>query len=297
MPFTKGANSFYKKGVFLELPINNPAVIQEFQLKKFFVFIFLLLLVLINSCKTVPLKNEEMETKILFKNLQKDSEKIDSISVSGLLRISGVKDIPSGYVQFDSHGNLKENYISFKISFLKKPLIEIVIDNKDVILINHSGKQYIRLDIEKIDFSKFIGINFNPLEVSYLFVGRIPYSPDMELMDFVSSKKESVLNITNNISKYSLYLNSRREFQKIIISNEYFDPIILDSIQYTKNDDGENVPKNLNFSTEDGKIKLYFIIDKSSLNPNPADNQKIDPSSLKNYKEVFDINEIKVSLK
>ena len=173
--------------------------------------------------------------------------------------------------------------------------MEIIFNDKDVIFVNHSGKQYIKFNIEEVDFSKFIGINFNPIEISYLFFGKVPYSGDMELMGYEYVKNEYILEMTNSESKYTLLLNKKKEFLKFLINNEYFDSISLDSIQYTKNDDGISVPKNLTFSSEDQKIKLNFIVDKSSFNPSEVKEMAL--SELKDYVEVFDINEIKINLK
>jgi hypothetical protein len=270
--------------------INSPG---DLYLKK--VLFFILLVFLIFSCKTINVKNKETTAKILFKNLLKESEKINEVSVSGLFRIVGVKDVPPAYIQFDCQGNLKTNNFSFKISFLTKPLMEIIVDKNKVLFINHTGKQYINLNMEDIDFSKFLGINFNPVEVGYFFLGKIPYSADIEIMDFKWTKKDYTLTLTNNTSKYDIVLNSDEEIIRAKISSEYFESLNLDSVIYIKNDDRVNIPRSLIFSTEDGSIKMSFLIDKISLKQ--AKPYTFNQDILEKYTEVFDINEIKVIIK
>jgi hypothetical protein len=259
------------------------------------IFFILTIFILLFSCKTISVKNKETTAKMLFKNLVKESEKVSDISVSGLFSISGAKEIPPVFIQFDTFGNLKGNDFTFKISFLKKPLMEVVVNKDDVLFINHTGKQYIRLKLQDVDFSKFIGINFNPSDVGYLFLGKLPYSEKMEIMDLSWTPHEYVLTVTNTISKYTIHLNSNEEIIKAKINGEYFDPLILESIQYAKNDDKENIPKTLVFSTEDNLIKMTFMIEKMSLKPSSHVDTNLD--ILKNYTEVFDINKIKVQIK
>lgn len=263
-------------------------------MKKNFLLI-LSVVILLFSCKTIEKQNQETEAKILFKNLVKESATLNNIHVSGLFKLNGVKEVPQAFINFDCFGNLKTETMAFKISFLKKPLIEIAVDKNDILFINHTGLEYIKLKYENIDFSKFIGVNFNPLELGYFFVGKIPFSENLEMMSYKFIKKEIVMELTNNISKYTITLNENEEIISAKINNQYFDALSLDSIKYTKDDDGKSIPKNVNFSTDDQKIKMAFIIDKISLNPTDKNETSLD--FLSKYKEIFDINEIKVKLK
>ncbi|OHD11112.1 MAG: hypothetical protein A2086_01885 [Spirochaetes bacterium GWD1_27_9] len=258
------------------------------------VFLIIIGLVLLTSCKTTQKGYRETEAKILFKNLLKDSEKISDVKVSGLFRISGVKEIPAGFVNFECFGNVKNQTLSFKVSFLKKPIFEISAKDKEILFINHTAKQFIKLKMENVDFSKFIGINFSPIELSYIFLGKCPYSSDIEMMNSKFNGKEYVLEITNSVSKYTVFVNRTEDISKVIIDNQYFDAIIMDSIQYTKNAKGEKVPKNVSFTTLDGKIKMSFIIEKISFD---KQTEEKDYGFLSEYAEVFDINDIKVKLK
>nr|HPO49937.1 hypothetical protein [Spirochaetota bacterium] len=60
-------------------------------------------------------------------------------------------------------------------------------------------------------------------------------------------------------------------------------------------DDGESIPKNVNFSNDGGSVKMAFIVDKISFNPQNDISE--EDGLLTDYTEVFDINEIKVKLK
>jgi len=257
--------------------------------------LFIIFIVLLFSCKTIEKKNKETEAKILFKNLVKASENLDDVYVSGMFKLTGVKEVPAAFINFESYGNFKKQLMSFKISFLKKPLIQISVNGSDITFINYTGKEYIKLKYESVDLSKFIGVNFNPLEISYFFIGKIPYSTDIEMMSCQFTKNGIVMELTNNVSKYSITLNEKEEIISVKINNQYFDILNIDSIQYAKNDDGDSIPKNINFSTEDQKVKMSFIIDKISYNPKNIELNDLD--FLSDYKEVFNINDIKVKLK
>jgi len=258
-------------------------------------FLIILSLMLVVGCKTISVKNKETTAKLLFKNLNKEAEKITDVRVTGIFNITGAKEIPPAFIQFDTYGNLKTNTFTFKILFLKKPLIEIIVEKENVLLVNHTGKEYINLKARDIDFSKFLGVNFNPQDVAYFFLGKIPYSPDMEIMDLEWTKTEYILSITNKVAKYVIHLNSNEEIVRAKIYNEYFDTLTLDAIQYGKDDDKIQIPKTLNFITEDGMIKLTFIIEKISTTQ--LKQSVFDKTIIKDYKEVFDINQIKVILR
>ena len=142
---------------------------------------FLLLIILLVSCATFNNNDKDTSVKVMFKNMVRDSEKLNDIYIKGMIRISGLKGIPAGYLNFTSEGKVKDTTLNFKISFLKTPIIEIFVEKNQIVLINHTkNKQYIKMKYEDIDFSNLIGINFNPLELSYFFLGKIPYNDKIE---------------------------------------------------------------------------------------------------------------------
>jgi hypothetical protein len=247
------------------------------------------------SCKSIDLKNRETTSNILFKKLLKNSEEINDLYVKGLFMVSGVKEIPAAYVSFVSRGNIRSKNIRFEISFLKKKVIDIVMENNRILLINHTGKQYIRMNYEEIDFSRYIGVNFNPMEISYLLLGQIPYSPDLEMMKFDWNKKEYRMEMTSRNSTYEIFLNRDEEIIRAAVRNQFFDTIYLDSIKYSKNDDGKNIPKSISFLTEGGKIRMSFIIEKISTRL-PEDEINL-PLELKDYTEVTRPEDIVVKIR
>lgn len=259
------------------------------------IFIFTIFVILLVGCKSTNKTNRETEAKILFKNLIKASENLNNVYIEGLFKLTGVKDVPQAFINFQTYGNFKKQLMTFKILFLKKPLIEISVNKNDIMFINHTGKEYIKLQYDNVDFSKFIGINFDPLEIGYFFIGSIPYSTDTELMSFNYTKDGLVMQLTNNMSMYTILVNDKEQITSIKINNQYFDVINVDGIQYTKNDAGLDVPKNINFSTDDKNVKMSFIIDKISFNPQETNISSLE--FLSQYNEVFNINDIKVKLK
>ena len=259
------------------------------------IFIFLSITLILFACKTIRVRDKETTGNVLFKTLLKKSEKINDVYISGLFKINGVKELPPIYLQFESQGKLKEKAISFRILSFKTPIIDISLNQNDVLFINHAGEEFVNLDIEQIDFSKFTGISFNPLDLSYFFLGTIPYSESMELMDFKWTKKEYIIDISDNVSKYTIHLNSKEELGSIKIFNQYFDALFLESIKYKKNNDGINMPYMLVFSSEDKKIQISFIINKILLDP--LEKSLIDLDILNKYKEVSTLEKMQMKFK
>jgi hypothetical protein len=253
-----------------------------------------MILVLFTQCKSIIVKDKETTSRIMFKNLLKTASEINDVEVAGFVKISGVKEIKPMYIQFDSRSRLQENKAAFTMYLFKKPLLEIVLDNDIVYFINHTADQYTTLDIEQVDFSRFLGINFNPVEVSYFFLGSIPYDPEMELMDFSWDRSEYQMNITNDISKYTIRLNRDEEITSADIYNQYFDVFKLESIGYTTNDDGKNIPKSLVFATSDGDITISFNLNRISLKKQPE--TLFDTTLLEKYTRVESIDDITIEV-
>ena len=248
-------------------------------------------------CKTIKVRDKDTISNILFRNLLKKSENINDAYISGLFKVNGVKELPSVYLQFESQGKLKEKSVSFRISSFKTPIIDILLNQNKVIFINHTGKEFVELDLEQIDFSKFTGVNFNPLDISYFFLGCIPFSESMELMDFKWTKKQYVMDITDNLSKYTTYLNSDKEIVSVKLFSQYFDDLFLESIKYKKNANGHNMPYMLKFyleGPEANDISISFIINKISLKP--VKESFIDLSIIDKYKRLFSIEKIEVNV-
>ena len=257
--------------------------------------LFIFVISFLFSCKTIIVTNKETTSKIMFKNLMKESQKIEYASFSGSFKVTGVKDVPSAYISFKTDVIFNEKKALFSISILRKPILEILFNNNNGILLNHTKKEFVRFNLEEIDYSKIMGINFNPFEISYLFAGCVPYSDDMQLMDFKWTKKEYIITLTNNISKYEIYLDPDYKIVKATINNQFFDKIILESIKYSKNDDNKDVPNILNFSSEDQKYKLSFLIEKSSLKK--VEIKDITKDNLEDWKEVEKIEDIEVKIR
>lgn len=259
------------------------------------ILLIFLIFILLISCKSIVVKDKDTTGKIIFRDLLNDSKKINEVYISGLLRIDGVKELPAVFLHFESQGKIKEAQASFRISSFKTPLIDIDLNGDDVLLINHTGMQYLKLNMEQIDFSKVTGLNFNPIELSYFFLGKVPYSESMELMEFKWNRSEYILNVTDSDSKYTLYMNIDKEIVAADIFSQYFDNITLDSIKYQKNEENINMPHMLSFSAVDRDIKISFIINKISYK-NEIENF-IDMNALKDYQEIDSLDDIKIIIK
>jgi len=260
-------------------------------IKKAFI---LILLVFLTGCTTLKIKDKETFGQVLYKNLKKKSLKVEKAVISGMFKINGVPEIPSIFMEFKLLTVFNEKTVSFRIRALNKNLIDIFIDKNNVYIINNIDKKYFKTDIEKIDFTKVTGINFNPFDVSYLFLGIIPSNDKMEYINFTRDKNEYIMEISDNISKYILNLNKKELLTKVKIMNQYFDTIILDSIRYRENGNGGfDIPHMFVFSSENSKNKISFIINKSVLN-NGESNFIDIKNIILNYQFTDKVDDIKL---
>ncbi|MBN2544397.1 MAG: hypothetical protein JXB50_01285 [Spirochaetes bacterium] len=232
---------------------------------KKFVLLFSVLLMIV-SCKTTIIKDKKTQGNILFKKLLSDSVKVESAYISGLLKITGVKDIPSAFIKFESQTLFNEKKSIFKIKVLNKVSMDIFIDKTDVYIINNINKQFVKISVEKADLSSITGMNFNLIDLSYFFLGFMPNSDTMEMTDFNVVKNQYIMKITDNISKYIISLNKNIEFINVKIENQYYDTITLESIIYAIYDDGTSKPKYITFSQEEKKVKIFFILNGNKMN-------------------------------
>ena len=261
------------------------------------ILLLLSFFILLTGCKTISVKNKEMTGNIIFKNMMGHSGSVTDVFISGSLKINGVKEIPPSYIKFVSSGNLKTGESSFRISFLNKPIFDIITKGENILLISHTSLQYINLNPEEVNISGLLGINFNPAEVSYFLLGKIPYSENMQMMKFDIEKNRYLLELTDNTSKYDVILNEDEEIIAAKSESQFFDSIILESIKYIKNDDDINIPKYAVFSSENEgrKITLSFLI--NSISYKKKEFNLLDYSILEKFEEVTDISKIQVKIK
>ncbi len=232
------------------------------------------------GCSTIKVIDKETVSSILFRNMVTNSQKISDAYVSGMMRISGVPEIPAGvYISYTFHGNIKQQAGVFSLSLFKKPFFEIYFDEKEFVLVNCKKKIYVKSTLNEVDYSKYIGVNINPIDIAYFLLGVVPYSPELELLGYEVTKDAHILDISTNVSTFKVQLNGKEEIIAADINNQYFDNIIMDSVKYAKNDDGENVPQSAVFRTEDRKKSINFIIDRTSFK-RPYNAQNIEQKLL-----------------
>ncbi|MCG8568592.1 MAG: DUF4292 domain-containing protein [Spirochaetes bacterium] len=261
-----------------------------------FILLFFSLLILV-SCKTIPEKDKEITGNILFKNLINEAQKVENFYINGALKITGVKDIPPGYVNFESQGNFATQETTFRISFLNYPIIDILFSKNDILLVNYTNNQYIKLNVEEVDLASLLGINFNPNDIGYFLLGKIPYTKDMQLMNFNIVNDRYYIELTNASSKYDIYLNENQEIVYAKSESQFFDPIVLDTIKYIKNDDNVNIPKNALFKSlnqNDQTVAFSFIIKNISYQDRKSFFQE---DLINDFTEISDINEMKIQLR
>ena len=233
-------------------------------MKKYKRYILLLIFILgLTACSTIKVTDKETMSSILFRNLVTNSERISDAYLSGMLRIAGVPDIPAGaYISYTFHGNVKNQTGKFSLAVFKKPVFEIYFNKKDFVLVNCRQKIYVKSNLDDIDYSKYIGVNINPLDIAYFLMGTVPYSPDLQLLNYEVTKDTHILEISSSVSSYNVCLNVNEEIVSADIDNQYFDNIVMDSVKYASNDKGVRVPQSAVFRTGDKKKSISFIVDK-----------------------------------
>ena len=258
------------------------------------ILIIIMITFLLISCSTIKRKptdqNLDVIKNIILKSLEKGSEKLDKINIKGLVKISGIKEIPNAYINFNIYGSFKKGEFTLKLSFLNKDITEIIIYDFDkVLFINHIGKQYMEFSFTEIDFSRFIGININPIDICYFILGTIPSSKNIELMDIKFESGLYVIDISDNISKYNLHVNNDYNITKAKIDNQYYGITSIDSITHIKNIDGSYSTKSITLSSENG-AKLSLIIDDINYNSD----KKIDIDNIPNYKKIENVDNLNI---
>lgn len=248
------------------------------------------------QCETLDTREKDTETqgKILFKKMISESEDISHVYIKGLMKVSGVNNIPPAFINFEAYGNLKENNANFAISVLKKPLLKMSIQDENMLVINHTANQYVNVPIEDIDLSRLIGLNFNPAELSYLLLGKIPYTEDIQLMNFDYINDHYIMELTTKTSVFTISLTHDELIKEVEARNQYFETIYLDGMTYSENDDGIEIPETLKISNEDKTISLFFLIKSISYKEQSIDFLK--DINLDEYTRLNSIEEIEIKV-
>lgn len=248
------------------------------------------------QCGTLETKEKDKETrgKILFKKLVSESEDISNVYIKGLMKISGVENIPPALINFEAFGNLKEDHANFAISILKKPLLKISIKEENMLVVNHTTNQYVNVAIEDVDLSQLIGLNFNPAELSYLLLGKIPYSEDIQLMKFDIVDDRYIMDLTTNTSVFTIAMTNDELIKTVEAKNQYFETLYLDGITYSKNDDGDEIPEKVRISNEEKTISLFFIIKSISYKEQTIDFLK--DINLDEYTRLDSIEDLEIKV-
>lgn len=224
------------------------------------IYILAIVLTIFFSCKGIDIKDEDTRGNILFKKMVESSKKVDNILINGSVKVSGSNEIPSTFIKFESGGSVRQNIYYFKLFFINTPLMDLYFDKGFITLINHRDKEVVKFEVENIDFSNVIGVNFNPKEVSYALLGKIPYSDNLQLMEFSWTKTNYFIKATSASSEYEVYLNENEDIVNMMINNQFYDIITLNKIKYRENDDGESIPQIVELVADERDLSLNFII-------------------------------------
>lgn len=266
-------------------------LIGEANLKKAILSIFTIAIAFI-GCKTFEIKDKRLEGNIIFKKLVNEAKNLESTYITGLFKVTGSNEIPAGFIKFEANTDFKNLICVFKIKVLNKIAFDIFFEKENIFLVNNLKKCFLKFNLEQSDLAPIIGMNFNPIAISYIFSGNIPYSDSLELSDFKTIKREYQLSISDDKTNYIINLNKKLQFVTIKINSQFYDSFLVTPIKYVTNENNEIVPQQLTFNQQNNNIKILFLINK--MQKNHKKEEIFNKDFLTNYKEVFSITELDI---
>lgn len=258
------------------------------------IIVLLSFLILATSCKTVEIKEKEQIRKsIVYKKMQNDSESVNFTSINGSLQISGNRNIPSVFITFNALADLKNKKSILKLSVLSKPLVDLYMSNNDFTIVNHTENNYVKLTESDVDFSEILGFNFNPVELTYFLLGLIPYSENMQLVDFTESNNGYLLNITDTTTNFMIKIDDKLRIVNAKIQNQFFEDLNIDVLSFNTDNNGNQTPQRLRVKPENGAVTMTFIIRNTSF-----ENIIIEDFDNKgNYEQLDSPEKIKINVR
>jgi len=254
-----------------------------------FIFLFVFF-----SCKTVNIKEKEyLKKNVVYKKMISKSESINSATISGSLQISGNKNIPAVYISFSVTADIASKKSILKLSVLSKPLLDLYMNSGEFIIVNHTDNNYVRLNDSVVDFSKILGFNFNPIELVYFLLGLVPYSDDLQMIDFIKNKTEYQLKLTNQTTNFVIIIDDEEKIVSARLQNQFFDPLTIDILSYNTMENGEVIPQRLKVKPDNNNVSMTFVIRSTSIDKVSID----DFTNTSNYFQLDDPEKIIIKIK
>lgn len=245
------------------------------------------------GCKTMQVKDSEnIEANVLFKRVMKSSQALEFVNIDTNVMISGNKLIPSVYIKMNASANYVEKKTILRFSVLSKKLFDIAINPKEMTLINHTASEFITFPAEEVNLGQLLGLNFDPIDVAYFLTGNIPYTEEMQVVSFDYDEKQNILlNLTNINSEYQLDFDKNGRIIHAKASNQYFDPLDINTLVFSEND-GIDMPQKLKITSESSPVSMTFLVKKVTLEK--GDNYEAEIPQ--GYSQISEISKMKINL-
>lgn len=245
------------------------------------------------SCKTMPVKNvENIEANVLFKRIMKNAESLEYANISTSVMISGNKLIPSVYIKMVADADYINKKTVLRFSVLSKKLFDIAVNPNEMTLINHTASQFITFPLEQVNLKELLGLNFDPIDVSYFLTGNIPYAQEMQIISFSHNENQNLsLNMTSNNSEYILDIDKSGRVTHVMANNQFFEPLNIDTLVFSERN-GIDMPQKLKITSKISPISMTFLI--KDVTYNKCDSY--EPEIPEGYEKIFDTNKIKINL-
>lgn len=245
------------------------------------------------SCKTMPVKNvENIEANVLFKRIMKNAESLEYANISTSVMISGNKLIPSVYIKMVADADYINKKTVLRFSVLSKKLFDIAVNPNEMTLINHTASQFITFPLEQVNLKELLGLNFDPIDVSYFLTGNIPYAQEMQIISFSHNENQNLsLNMTSNNSEYILDIDKNGRIIHVMANNQFFEPLNIDTLVFSERN-GIDMPQKLKITSKISPISMTFLI--KDVTYNKCDSY--EPEIPEGYEKIFDTNKIKINL-
>lgn len=245
------------------------------------------------SCKTMPVKNlETIEANVLFKRIMKSAESLEYANITTSVMISGNKLIPSVYIKMVADADYINKKTVLRFSVLSKKLFDITVNPQEMTLINHTASQFITFPLEQVSLEELLGLNFDPIDISYFLTGNIPYAQEMEIVSFSHDENQNLsLNITSNNSEYILGIDKNGRIVRTMANNQFFEPLDIETLVFSARN-GVDMPQKLKITSKISPISMTFLIKEVTYNKCSS----YDPEIPEEYEKMFDISKIKINL-
>ena len=131
------------------------------------------------------------------------------------------------------------------------------------------------------------------MELFYFLQGKMFYQENTQLIKVEDIKNGYLVQTTNTNSSYEISTNLEGTIVGAVISNQFYDPLRIDIISFSNNEEGGIQPQRIKIKADNSTASMTCII-RSIAEDSENLSHFINPG---NYREVDSIEQIEIKLK